>query len=181
MQPDHPGSSPRNSLTQNWFRTPVASSPFQPVSGLQSDAARAISSSTWQLQNLLGDSSRIQSQQSACAIPTSLPSNYVQSMENYYCFQSFQSQDIVASRRNPNRVVGHEACIVGPTEVDFMQHLLESSDRSAETLGKPSPTAYLTFTDGHFICEQCKIIAFLCEIQFIHLKFTSSIEIAFKN
>lgn len=48
-------------------------------------------------------------------------------------------------------------------------------------VGRVQHAAYLTFIDGHFICEPCKIIAFLCEIQFIHLKFTGSIEIAFKN
>ena len=135
MQPDYPASSPWNSLTQNWARASVP--------GLQSEAARAIlSSSTLQSQNSLGDSSRIQSQQSACAIPTALPSNYVQSMENYHCFQSLQTQEVISFRQNPYRVVDYEARIFGPTELDCRQHLLETSNRSGETLGKLSPTAY---------------------------------------
>ena len=146
MQPDYPASSPWNSLTQNWSRASVASSPFQPVPGLQSEAARAIStaSSTWESQNSFGDSLLIQSQQGACAIPTALPSNYVQSMENHYCFQSSSCQDVISLRQNPYRVVDHEARIFGPTELDFRQHFLETSasNRSGETLGKLSPTAY---------------------------------------
>lgn len=142
MQPDYPASSPWNSLAQNWARASVASSPFQAAPGLQSEAARAISSATSQPQNSLGDSSRIQSQQSACAIPTALPSNCVQSMENYYCFQSCQSQDVISFRQNPYRVVDYEARIFGPTELDCRQHLLETSNRSGETLGKLGPTAY---------------------------------------
>lgn len=186
MQPDYPASSPWNSLTQNWSRASVASSPFQPVPGLQSEAARAIctASSTWESQNSFGDSLLIQSQQGACAIPTALPSNYVQSMENHYCFQSSPCQDVISLRQNPYRVVDHEARIFGPTELDFRQrHLLETSasNRSGETLGKLSPTAYLTFIDICFICEPLKLIVFLCEMQFIYLQFTGSTEIAFKK
>ena len=145
MQPDYP-ASPWNSLTQNWSRASVASSPFQPVPGLQSEAARAIctASSTRESQNSFGDSLLIQSQQGACAIPTALPLNYVQPMENHYCFQNSQSQDVISLRQNPYRVVDHEARIFGPTDLDFRQHLLETraSNRSGETLSKLSPTAY---------------------------------------
>ncbi|XP_067038055.1 homeobox protein not2-like isoform X2 [Acropora muricata] len=152
MQPDYPASSPWNSLTQNWPRASVA---FQPVPGLQSDAARAIStaSSTWESQNSFGDSLLIQSQQGACAIPTALPSNYVQSMENHYCFQSSPCQDVISLRQNPYRVVDHEARIFGPTELDFRQHLLETSasNRSGETLdsrpSKATETRGLRFID----------------------------------
>ncbi|XP_015754796.1 PREDICTED: NK1 transcription factor-related protein 1-like isoform X1 [Acropora digitifera] len=144
MQPDYPALSPWNSLTQNWSRASVASSPFQPVPGLQSEAARAIctASSTWESQNSFGDSLLIQSQQGACAIPTALPSNYVQSVENHYCFQSSQCQDVISLRQNPYRAVDHEARIFGPTELDFRQHLLETSasDRSGETLADSRPS-----------------------------------------
>lgn len=159
MQPDHGTSYPWNSFSQNWFRSPMAStSSFYAVPEFHSDTSRAMSLTEQIHNHSAGDkrTTRMPMQLNACGIPSlqSSPSNYpLQAVDGCYSPQSSEREDVAVSKQYPYRGVNHGMVGSSELEQDYMQKLLEKSKPATGTID-PSPSRNAQSSGFSYIDEK---------------------------
>lgn len=127
MQPDHAPPSHWDSLSQNWFCPPMNASPFYSVPGLHPDSTINMNRLSEQaIRGPSGDkpTSRMPPHLNPCAIPSSLPSNYLPSVNGYYSVNPGR-QDVMAPRPSPYRLIGNGTAGSEDVERDRMKQLFE--------------------------------------------------------